>query len=712
MLRAVSRKFKPSLEDVYDAYGFKLGKLTEAEIEVRNACDKKAGQTIHKWKRFTNRPLPCTLHCPFRELACVPEYTIHTHEAFLLAMAFNKYSPKVRARWRRDLKVLIRKGVPAPLRAHVWTCTSGANHLKAAYGPGYYAKCTAACDVKSEAAQEIDADLHRTFPGHPWLDSDEGRESLRRILLAYAHHNPRVGYCQSMNFIAAYLLLVLGKEELAFFVLMALLEYVLPPDCYSYDLSGWHVEQRVLKELLAQKLPRLAAHFGVVKCDISLISTEWFMCLFAKSVPPETTLRVWDAVLAEGAKVLFRMALAIFKVCEPILLKLTSVEDMLRVLHSTAKRLHNRDLVLKIAFDSLGHLSTKAIVQRRAKQLPAVTAELRAREFRREAMAREREARALALAAVVGNGNGEDSDEDDGDLGRLKGGDNCKLMALARQTWAQPRGVKEPPAQGDLGGEDADDLSMAGPDAPWDNREPSDPSSESESGGSMKAGTLSSSSASAGETSNGLVLADRLREQLGEDWAQLATSPGSAPGSARGQGGTGGAEPVQGGGGGAPLTPDGRLCSSSHLVGNGSTRAGSGSGLSAGDAAMALNDGGGSRAGAYGSSPRNRKKLATASAAAAAAAADLAPAWPGPLSPPRRTSEDRSWGASTAANAGAGVGRRASTSDVFASLRGGVDATGPAGEGADDVATAELVFDSAMWGLSHQEVKPRHLHTD
>lgn len=38
-------------------------------------------------------------------------------------------------------------------------------------------------------------DIPRTFPGHPALNED-GRNSLRRLLLAYARHNPSLGYCQ------------------------------------------------------------------------------------------------------------------------------------------------------------------------------------------------------------------------------------------------------------------------------------------------------------------------------------------------------------------------------------------------------------------------------------------------------------------------------------------------------------------------------------
>ena len=49
----------------------------------------------------------------------------------------------------------------------------------------------------------IDQDLHRTFPGHTYVDTTEGKAALRRVLVAYANRNRDVGYCQSMNFITA-----------------------------------------------------------------------------------------------------------------------------------------------------------------------------------------------------------------------------------------------------------------------------------------------------------------------------------------------------------------------------------------------------------------------------------------------------------------------------------------------------------------------------
>ena len=48
---------------------------------------------------------------------------------------------------------------------------------------------------------------------------------LRRVLLAFSVQNPRIGYCQSMNFLAAALLLALDRsEEKAFWVLVCLID--------------------------------------------------------------------------------------------------------------------------------------------------------------------------------------------------------------------------------------------------------------------------------------------------------------------------------------------------------------------------------------------------------------------------------------------------------------------------------------------------------
>ena len=57
-------------------------------------------------------------------------------------------------------------------------------------------------------------DLHRTgcssFSGQ---DNEQDRAILKRVLLAYARWNKRIGYCQGFNVIAALLLNVMERKE-------------------------------------------------------------------------------------------------------------------------------------------------------------------------------------------------------------------------------------------------------------------------------------------------------------------------------------------------------------------------------------------------------------------------------------------------------------------------------------------------------------------
>ena len=160
---------------------------------------------------------------------------------------------------------LVRRGVPAHMRAEVWRrCVDACNHPHFDTPPsGYYSQLLSRSDQGVEAAvcKQIDKDLHRTFGSVQGVrvPQQEALSSLRNVLMAYAVHNPEVGYCQSMNFIAAVLLLIVD-EELAFWCLSAVVERMLPghfTGCMVMSL----VDQGVLRELLWAEDPKLMSHF-------------------------------------------------------------------------------------------------------------------------------------------------------------------------------------------------------------------------------------------------------------------------------------------------------------------------------------------------------------------------------------------------------------------------------------------------------------------
>lgn len=279
-----------------------------------------------------------------------------------------------------ELKKLIRKGIPPEFRAKVWMAVSGAAKKRSAAPESYYKDLTAAVEGKETAAtRQIDQDLGRTFPSHPWLDTPTGHAALRRVLVAYSFRDSRVGYCQGMNYVAALLLLVMKSEEEAFWMLAVLLEDILVKDCYTDDLSGCRVEQRVFRDLLEKNCPRLATHLDYIGFDVSLVITEWFLCLFAKSLPSETTMRVWDVLFNEGARVLFRIALAIFKIKEDALLSSQYLGEIISIFHQATHRSYDPDMLLKVAFEKLGVMTTNTLANHRMKHHEIVMEELERR---------------------------------------------------------------------------------------------------------------------------------------------------------------------------------------------------------------------------------------------------------------------------------------------------------------------------------------------
>lgn len=54
---------------------------------------------------------------------------------------------------------------------------------------------------------------------------ESGQNALFNVLKAYSKHNPQVGYCQGMNYLAALILVAVKMEEaLAFSIMIRLME--------------------------------------------------------------------------------------------------------------------------------------------------------------------------------------------------------------------------------------------------------------------------------------------------------------------------------------------------------------------------------------------------------------------------------------------------------------------------------------------------------
>eukprot|EP00798_Chlamydomonas_sp_ICE-L_P024566 gene24566-10177_t len=180
---------------------------------------------------------------------------------------------------------------------------------------------------------QIEKDLPRTFPGHP-LMQQSGRSALRRVLAAYAFHNPEVGYCQGLNFVAGCLLMFMDEED-SFYCLSTVVEDILA-GYYALDMLSTQVDQRVFKHLVMEEFPLVNRHLEAVGADISCVFAQWFLCLFVNFLPLETCLRVWDKLFYKrSCAVLFQWPLCLFVNFLPLETCLR-VWDMLFYTHSCA----------------------------------------------------------------------------------------------------------------------------------------------------------------------------------------------------------------------------------------------------------------------------------------------------------------------------------------------------------------------------------------
>nr|XP_014094773.1 growth hormone-regulated TBC protein 1-A isoform X2 [Bactrocera oleae]XP_014094775.1 growth hormone-regulated TBC protein 1-A isoform X2 [Bactrocera oleae]XP_014094776.1 growth hormone-regulated TBC protein 1-A isoform X2 [Bactrocera oleae]XP_036228986.1 growth hormone-regulated TBC protein 1-A isoform X2 [Bactrocera oleae] len=205
------------------------------------------------------------------------------------------------------LKRYIRKGIPGPFRADVWMKISGAAKLQQR-SPALYNNLLGA-HYEKEICDSITIDLPRTFPDN--IHFDTKKERLFNILVAYAHHNREVGYCQGLNYIAGLLLIVTDDEEKSFWLLKHIVESIVP-QYHTKNMANLLRDLAVFKEMIIRRAPQVNRHIENLGLPYTVIASKWFICIFAEVLPVETVLRIWDCVFAEGYKIVFRVALALF----------------------------------------------------------------------------------------------------------------------------------------------------------------------------------------------------------------------------------------------------------------------------------------------------------------------------------------------------------------------------------------------------------------
>ncbi|KAL0219212.1 hypothetical protein P9112_004865 [Eukaryota sp. TZLM1-RC] len=284
------------------------------------------------------------------------------------------------------LKSLCRQGIPMEYRKPVYLRITGALSRQLSNKTYYQNLCTKNHLRRSTASDQIDLDLDRTFPEHESFQTDVYRVRLRRVLTSFAYKDRDIGYVQSLNYLVGMLLLVM-EEEQAFWVLVAVIEDYLPREYFSSNLLSVMTDQRVLSSLCQSKLgSEFMDHLANCGCPLDLITTDWFMCLFTKTLTSHCVFRIWDAFFYEGSKIIFRFALAILKLSKQRILEATDIVKISAIINSFSTFVYDPNVLSKVAFNKIGSFPMRVVSELRHSHRGSVRNDLLKSQQMREKM--------------------------------------------------------------------------------------------------------------------------------------------------------------------------------------------------------------------------------------------------------------------------------------------------------------------------------------
>ncbi|KAL6723099.1 hypothetical protein Aduo_018140 [Ancylostoma duodenale] len=214
-------------------------------------------------------------------------------------------------------------GIPHSMRPYLWPRFAGATKKRIAAGYSYDEVLRQSAQDKPSIGVQIERSLLRTLPNNIcfWKKNGSGVDALRRVLKAVAFIYPDLGYCEGMGIIVA-MLLLFCSEETTFWMMTALIEDILPPNYYSQTLLGVQADERATRHLMKSHVPDLNKILDELDVEVSLVTVNWLLTLFASVFPPRTLLRVWDFVFYTGSVSIFRVIISIMKMKEDEIVEL------------------------------------------------------------------------------------------------------------------------------------------------------------------------------------------------------------------------------------------------------------------------------------------------------------------------------------------------------------------------------------------------------
>ncbi|NXW09509.1 EVI5 protein, partial [Fregetta grallaria] len=233
----------------------------------------------------------------------------------------------VRKKKEKQVKELVRKGIPHHFRAIVWQllCSAQSMPIKDQYSE--LLKMTSPCE------KLIRRDIARTYPEHDFFKEKDslGQEVLFNVMKAYSLVDREVGYCQGSAFIVGLLLMQMPEEE-AFCVFVKLMQDYRLRELFKPSMAELGLCMYQFECMIQEHLPELYVHFQSQSFHTSMYASSWFLTIFLTTFPLPIATRIFDIFMSEGLEIVFRVGLAVLQMNQAELLQL-DMEGMLQHLH-------------------------------------------------------------------------------------------------------------------------------------------------------------------------------------------------------------------------------------------------------------------------------------------------------------------------------------------------------------------------------------------
>uniref|UniRef100_A0A8C8IMM6 Rab-GAP TBC domain-containing protein n=1 Tax=Oncorhynchus tshawytscha TaxID=74940 RepID=A0A8C8IMM6_ONCTS len=230
---------------------------------------------------------------------------------------------EVRKKKEKQLKDLVRKGIPHHFRAIVWQLLCNAQNMPIKDQYSELLKMTSPCE------KLIRRDIARTYPEHEFFKEDSlGQEVLFNVMKAYSLVDREVGYCQGSAFIVGLLLMQMPEEE-AFCVFVKLMQDYRLRELFKPSMAELGLCMYQFEFMIQELLPDLHIHFQAQSFHTSMYASSWFLTIFLTSFPLPVATRIFDIFMLEGLEIVFRVGLAILQLNQAELIQL-DMEGMLQ----------------------------------------------------------------------------------------------------------------------------------------------------------------------------------------------------------------------------------------------------------------------------------------------------------------------------------------------------------------------------------------------